>query len=66
MTFNLTDDQCKAVQRGEPVHVCADAIGEVMIVPISAYEAMVDEREKAAWAKLNRVARERWGRENPY
>lgn len=67
MTLDLNQDQSQAVMRGEPVRITSDALGEIVVLQVAAYEeALAEEREKAAWSKVGRKASERWGQENPF
>ena len=66
ITVDVTEQQRGAVLRGEPVGLVLGELGDVVILPKDAYESLLDERERAAWMKLNQQALAQWGRDNPY
>ena len=66
MTLNLSDDQSRAVRRGEPIRLQNAELGEVVIMPAATFESLADDRERRAWKQLGEKAQSRWGRENPY
>jgi hypothetical protein len=67
MTIQLTDDQRQAIERGEPVRVQADGIGEVVVLTATSYaEELETNADLAAWAKLSIRAASKWTEENPY
>jgi hypothetical protein len=66
MTVELTEEQRQAIQRGEAVRLSVMDLGEVVVLPASAFVALLNEQDKAAWAKLARKAATRWAQENPF
>jgi hypothetical protein len=66
INLDVTDEQRSAVRRGEPVELVLGDLGDVVVLPKDVYEALIDEREKTAWMKLNQKALAQWGRDNPY
>ena len=67
MSLELSDAQRQAVQRGEPVRLTADDLGDVVVLQAQAYEELVRaDADKVAWAKVARKAADRWAEENPF
>lgn len=68
----ITPEQRRAIEvaGGGPLRLEDPQTGQVYVVlKAEDYEAvrelLEEEREKAAWARLNRKARSAWARENP-
>lgn len=67
MTIQLTDEQHRAVQRGEPVRLMSAGLGEIVVLPATVYDDLQQaEAEQTAWAGLARKAASRWAEENPF
>jgi hypothetical protein len=71
--MTITPEQRQAIEiaGGEPVRLEDPLTGQVYIVlKAEVYEEireiLDDDRERAAWAHLNRKARSAWALENPY
>lgn len=69
--MSFTADQLESLRKGEPVQIPAPELGEdVVLIRASQFaeflELLADAREKEAWAKLARAARDDWARDNPY
>lgn len=71
MPIELTDEQRKDVQRGQPVKVAIPELGtDAVLLPAELYaqirELLDDEREQAAFRAFARKQAAKLARENPY
>lgn len=70
MSIDLSEDQRRAVARGEPVHLRDPEIGvEIVLIRAEDYQRLVDEAAeidvRRAWLRQATETRRRWVRENP-
>ena len=61
MNIELTDQQKRAVIRGEPVRLDAPPIGSVVVLRVADYDDLIqDARDKAALVSASTDALNRW------
>ena len=67
MILELSEQQRQAVERGDPVRLAAEGLGDVIVFRAQAFdERDASEQEQKNLAMRARQAAKRWGRENPF